>query len=82
MKSKSEIVYVYNYKDLILITRDRNGEWFYRYNLLRILKHLQKINPNEEKYKGYDKLFEVGCTFQAKIAELLKYCKKSYGDEK
>ena len=63
------IVYMYNYKDAIYITRKANGEWFWLHNYHNIIKVLNLKNKSP-MIQG----FETG----RKVKKLLDYCKKSY----
>lgn len=82
-----KIVYVYNYSDLVMITRTKSGEWFYAYTIQQVFDRINKnrlekdpksdtVQPTSSK-----NLWEVGKSFGIKVNELLKYCQQSYGDE-
>ncbi len=79
MKSKSEIVFVYNYKDLILITRNRNGEWFYNYSPIKLFRDYQKGKNNF--FINSINSMKIGVSFGSRINAILRYCQESYGDK-
>lgn len=85
----TDVVYQYNWKDLIFITRLRNGTWKYRVNYKKLVKKLnedvKRNNPKSTYYDLYysnntDKVLELGVMIGSKVEELFTRCKISYGD--
>lgn len=80
----NKIVYTYNFKDLIRVTRDDKGNWNYNYTIADVFEKLNKKRSLKDRYdlsKPID-LWEVGVIMGYKVKELLDYCQESYGDVK
>ena len=79
--AKSKVVYVYNWNDILLITRDKKGTWRYTHTVSRVMKYLNKKNGT--KYSLYEKsdILEVGIMLGYLVAFLTNECRVSYGDE-
>lgn len=81
---EDKIVYVYNYKDLIMITRTESGEWFFEYTRSKIM---QKTNKNRKKEgkRPYGinptDSFSTGVITGWIAYKLTEQCKLSYGDK-
>ena len=71
-KSQLKTVYCYNHKNLITITRNDQGDWFYEYSEL-------KVSDLFKKHKEMSS-FSVGLMLGYKILQVLIYCVDSYGD--
>lgn len=83
MKKKNnteKIVYTYNWRNLIMITRTESGVWesFWRWDNV-----IKRYNKNNNKHviqgnnPGFIELSESFCVIRHYI---YKYCAKSYGD--
>lgn len=83
-----EICYMYNYKDLIEIYRNRAGEWSHRCKTEKIMEHLNdqvRATPTRLYSDLYlkentTKMIELGGLIERKLIELSLRCKISYGD--
>lgn len=89
-KLPSDIVYVYNYKDLIRIQRTRGGEWSFYYTIKTIADHINDTTKRENvnwkrsdliHYCCNEDMFNLGLAIGAKAELLITRCQKSYGDE-
>lgn len=83
--SPDDTVYCYNYRDLIFITRTRDGRWFYNYTISKIVEHINKnrvdkINLNPLKYHDINDMITLGLLIGSKSSDLIRECKVSYGD--
>lgn len=75
MKEGTKIVYCYNYRNLIYVTRDSEGEWYFHYTPSKIYSTIH--NSYVISQRNRDDVFKkIGY----KMHQLLLRCKKSYGD--
>lgn len=75
-----KIVYVYNYKDLILITRHNSGEWRYHYSITRLVSYLNKKNGSKYGIGSNSDMLSVGVIVGWLIYPVINRCKIAYGD--
>jgi len=81
--AKKDIVYCYNHKNIIFITRTRDGKWRYNYKIGDIFDVVNRNLPKKEHYNpsNPDHLWQVGQRMGVEVVKATDKCKKSYGDD-
>ena len=76
IKKQTDSVYMHNWKDILFITKDRAGTWYYTCNTLKMLARLKNKFPDNKAYQyGTLDWYEIGITTGAKIYQELEKCK-------
>ena len=79
--TKSKVVYTYNWKEVVLITREREGTWLYTYKAKTVIDHINKKNGTNYSIHSKEDLLQVGIILGYLVAFLTNECRVSYGDE-
>lgn len=77
---EKEVVYFYNWKNLIYITRYKDGEWYWQSNPRKLFDSSNKNSEEKYRFENSRDWMRVGIITGMEIKRLLDYCKKSYGD--
>jgi len=73
------IVFIYNHKDALTITRSAGGTWRWQSNVLKCKRHYLDID--DYKILNWLDYLLLGVEIGADIKEVLKQCKIDFGDK-
>jgi hypothetical protein len=79
---EDKIVFIHNFKNVIMVKRTKCGVWSMNYNIRSIINYLNReCNKNYSEKNIFD-LFGAGLDLGYLSNNLFKKCKILYGDEK
>ncbi len=73
------IVFMFNYRNFLLITRNAAGVWVFHYSIESVFDYLNSKGNNYNPKLPKD-VWDVAEIFGYKLSELYEQCKKDYGD--
>jgi hypothetical protein len=79
---EDKIVFIHNFKNVIMVKRTKGGVWNINYNVRSIIDYLNKQCGKNYSYTNTYDLFDAGLDLGYLSNNLLKKCKILYGDEK
>lgn len=79
---EDKIVYLYNWKDLVMVTRTKSGIWETTFTISKVIKRLnnKRAPPNKIRISYNQEFIDALTDFAVVRHELTNACMVSYGD--
>ena len=75
-------VYYYNWRDIVVITRDSYGTWYHTYTPSKVVEYInRKVKEKNLNSQSKGDIFDAGLMFGYKLNTIFEECQISYGDK-